>query len=235
MQLVSVKKYTKIFGLVLLVVIILAATIVMGKGATNMFSRASSCNAQNVSAVQVSANSAVIAWESSEVTQGLVQYGTNSTSLNFSAPEGSPNKSHNLPLTLLTPNTVYYYLISVGKTKCDSSGQSCTDATCVPWSFTTAAITPQAQIVAPILTPTLAPTLVPATPSATLAATPSPVVTASSTSSAQQLSVFCQQVKANIGGDSTDATKWALLKQYDIDGNGRIMSMDVLKCQSSGK
>lgn len=216
----------------MLVVIILAATIVMGKGATNMFSRASSCNAQNVSAVQVSANSAVIAWESSEVSQGLVQYGTNSTSLNFSAPEGSPNKSHNLPLTLLTPNTVYYYLIGVGNTKCDSSGQSCTDTTCIPWSFTTAAITPQAQIVAPILTPTVAPTLVAATPSAALTVSPTVVV---STPSGAILSAFCQQVKANIGEGNSDTAKWESLKQYDVDGNGLINGMDVLKCQSSRK
>lgn len=239
MQLVSLKKYTKIIGLVILSIVILTATILMGKNAQSMFSRASSCAVQNVSAVQVSANSAVINWESTDVTQGMVLYGTNSTDLNFSAPEGSANKSHNLPLTLLTPNTVYYYLISVGNTKCDSSGQSCNDATtCVPWSFTTAAVTPQVQIVAPILTPTIAPTLI-STPTAVLqAATPTLSVSVTSSASASKsatLSVFCQQVRANIGGDSSEATKWALLKQFDIDGDGRIMGMDVLKCQSSGK
>lgn len=221
MNLASFKKYTKILALVFLVVILLAATVFLGRGAQNLFSRASSCGITKVSAVQVSANSAVVSWESTDVNQGLVHYGTTATALNFSAPEGAAGKTHNVPLTLLTPNTVYYYLISIGNTKCDSSGTSC-DTTCVPWSFTTTAVTPQQQIVVPILSPT------PASPSATLVASPS----ASPTSS---LSAFCQQVKANLGASSTDATRWAVLKQYDVDNNGIINGMDVIKCPKTGK
>ena len=223
MHLSSLKKYTKIIGLTSLVGVLLLVTIVFGKGAQNLFSRASSCGVDKVSSAQVSANSAVVNWDSTDISQGIVQYGINATNLTFSAPEGSSGKTHNVPLTLLTPNTVYYYLISVGNNKCDSSGQSCSTS-CVPWSFTTAAITPQQQIVAPIATPTT--TL--ATPSATLAASPS----ASPTSS---LSAFCQQVKANVGGSSADTAKWESLKQYDIDGNGFINGMDVIKCPKTGK
>lgn len=226
MQLASFKKYTKIFALIFIVVIILAAVIGLGKGAQTMFSKASSCGGlAKVSTAQISGNSAVINWESSDINQGIVQYGTSSTNLNLPAPEGSPGKTHNVPLTLLTPNTVYYYLITIGNTKCDSSGQSCTDATCVPWSFTTAAITPQQQIVAPILTPTSPP----ASPSA------APIVSPSASISVSPLSAFCQQVKANLGEGNADATKWTILKQYDLDGNGFLNGMDVLKCQSSGK
>lgn len=221
MNLASFRKSTKIIGIVFLVVVLLAGTIFLGRGAQNLFSKASSCDVQGVSAAQVSANSAVVTWQSNDLSQGLVQYGTNSTNLNFSAPEGSAGKTHNVPLTLLTPNTVYYYLISIGSTKCDSSGQSCTDPNCVPWSFTTAAVTPQQQIVAPLLSPT------PATPSGVLVS-PSAVPTS-------YLSAFCQQVKANIGGSSSDATKWAVLKQYDVDGNNFINGMDVIKCPKTGK
>lgn len=222
MNLASFKKSAKIFGLLFLVIILLVATIFLGRGAQNIFSRASSCDAQNVSAAQVSANSAVITWESNDVSTGRVEYGTNSTNLNLQTPEGSSGKTHNVPLTLLTPNTVYYYLITVGSTKCDSSGQSCKDEACVPWSFTTVAITPQQQIVAPILSPT------PASPSATPVASVSAAPTVA-------LSLFCQQVKANIGANSSDATRWAVLKQYDIDGNGFINGLDAMKCPKTGK
>lgn len=223
MNLSSLKKYTKIIGLIFLVGIILLVTIVFGKGAQNLFSRASSCGVDKVSSAQVSANSAVINWESIDLSQGIVQYGINATNLTFSAPEGSSSKIHNVPLTLLTPNTVYYYVISVGNSVCDSSGQSCSTA-CVPWSFTTAAITPQQQIVAPILSPTP-----PASPSATIA------VAAPSASPSSTLSPFCEQVKANVGESSADTAKWESLKQYDIDGNGFINGMDALKCPKTGK
>lgn len=224
MNLASFKKSTKIIGLVLLVVVLLMAALFLSRGAQNLnlFSRASSCDASNVSAAQVSANSAVIAWTSNDVSTGRVEYGTNSTSLNLQAPEGSAGKTHNIPLTLLTPNTVYYYLVAIGDNKCDSSGQSCSGDTCVPWSFTTAAITPQQQIVAPILSPT--PASVSATPVASTSAVPTSAVSA-----------FCREVQANIGANSTDATKWAILKQYDIDSSGFINGMDAMKCPATGK
>lgn len=225
MNLASFKKSAKIMGLAFLVVILLSATIFLGRGTTTLFSRASSCDVTNVSHAQVSANSSVITWTSNDVNQASVHYGTNASNLNLTAPEGSPGKNHNVPLTLLTPNTVYYYLISVGKNKCDSSGQTCSDGNCIPWSFTTAAVTPQPQIVAPILSPT------PASPSATPATSSGSL---SSTGSAT-LSSFCQQVKVNLGAGSGDATKWAVLKQYDMDGNGFLNGLDVMKCQKSGR
>ena len=224
MHLSSLKKYTKIIGLISLVAVILLVTIVFGKGAQNLFSRASSCGVDKVITAQVSANSAVVNWESTDLSQGIVQYGINATNLTFSAPEGTSGKTHNVPLTLLTPNTVYYYLITIGNNICDSSGQSCDSATCVPWSFTTAAITPQQQIVAPIATPTIA------TPSATIVASPS-----ASALPTSGLSAFCQQVSANLGASNADVTKWEILKQYDIDGNGFINGMDVMRCPKTGK
>ncbi len=223
MHISSLKKYAKIAGLISLVIVILLATLVLGKGATSLFSKASSCGVDKVSSAQVSANSAVINWESTDISQGIVQYGINATNLTFFFFFGSSGKIHNVPLTLLTPNTVYYYVISVGKSVCDSSGQSC-DTACVPWSFTTAAITPQQQIVAPILSPTL-----PTTPSATIAA-PAP-----SASPSSSLSPFCSQVKENIGASSADTARWEILKQYDIDSNGFINGMDALKCTKTGK
>lgn len=230
MQLASFQKTTKIVGLVVILIIVLLLIIFVGGGAGSFLSRASSCGVEKVNAAQVTANSAVVSWETADITQGRVEYGTNATNLTFSAPEGSSGKVHNVPLTLLTPNTVYYYLISVGNNKCDSSGQKC-DTACVPWSFTTASVTPQSQIVAPISTPsaTLAPTSGLGTPSATIS------IATSAATPTSSLSSFCTQVRLNVGGSSQDASKWASLKIYDVDNNGVINGLDVIKCQKAGK
>lgn len=200
-------------------VIVLFATIALGGTAKQFFAKASSCPMTSVSSAQVSANSAVIGWQTNDATQGRVEYGTNATNLSFTAPEASAGKSHNVPLTLLTPNTVYYYVVAIADTRCDSSGQKCEAGSCVPFSFTTAAVNPQTQIVAPLLSPTPAVTGAPKVAS----------------SSATALSAFCQQVKAHIGESVRDTSKWAASAQYDIDGNGIINGMDVVRCQKAGK
>lgn len=222
MQIASIKKGVKIIGLVFLLVVALLSAIFLGQGVKTYLAKASTCPAQKISAEKVSANSAVISWETTEVTQGRVEYGTNATSLAFSAPEATSGKTHNVPLTLLTPNTVYYYLVTVGKSKCDSSGQVC-DNTCVPWSFTTTVVTPQKEIVAPL--PTATPRQ--ATPSGQLKPTGRAV------SPTSTLDSFCSKVKLAIGKNSRDAAQWELIKQYDIDGNGIINGLDIIKCQKA--
>lgn len=224
MNLASFKHSLKIGGIVVVLLLALAVTIIGGNRAANYFAKASSCQAQKVATAQVTANSAVISWETSDVTQGRVEYGTNPASLTFTAPEGTSGKTHNVPLTLLTPNTVYYYLATIGDVRCDSSGQKC-DSACVPWSFTTSSIpTPQ-------VTPTSVPTVaaVPTLPAGTGEATPSSV------SPTSTLSSFCTQVQLNIGKSSQDAATWNSVKQYDIDNNGVVNGLDIIKCQKSGK
>lgn len=232
MNLASFKKKVKIVGFAILLLLVLGVTIFFGRTASNYFAKASTCPVKEVSATQVTTNGAVISWKTEEVTQGRVEYGTNATNLTFSAPEASSGTTHNVPLTLLTPNTVYYYLIVIGNTRCDSSGQTCSQ-TCVPWSFTTTSITPP-QEVAATHTP------VPPTPisSPTTAVSPTTSVTITSVPSASPssaLSALCRQVAANIGVSSQGATSWATLKQYDIDNNGLINGLDIIKCQQSGK
>lgn len=218
MNLSSMQNIVKVGVLALLLVAVLLGTIIAGKTvAGRYFAKASACPSKNVSALQVTANSAVVAWETEDTTQGRVEYGTNSTSLAFSAPEASSGKSHNVPLTLLTPNTVYYYVVTIGDTRCDSSGVSCSDASCIPWSFTTAPVNPGNNIVAPITSP---------------AASPSGNQKNMGEGS---LSAFCLDVRKNIGSSSKDAAKWVSLKQYDIDGNGIVNGLDVMKCAASGK
>ncbi len=235
MHISTLKKLSKSAGIIILLALALAATIFGGYKVAGNMAKASSCSAQKVSSAQVTPNSAVIAWESSEVTQGRVEYGTTATSLSFTAPEATSGKVHNVPLTLLTPNTSYYYLIAIGDNRCDSTGQSCS-SNCIPWSFsTTSVIQPTVAAlttIAPL--PTSFPTSVaPVTETTTVA----PTLSGSSPTAVQSppaLSTFCKYVEGSIG-QNKDSIGWAAIKQYDIDGNGFINGIDVLKCQSSGK
>ncbi len=242
MQLASFQKTFKIAGLVIVLAVVLAVTIFFGQKASTVFlAKASTCPAANISVKQVTANSAVIYWETADVTQGMVNYGTSATDLPFSAPEASSGKVHNVPITLLTPNTVYYYLITIGNKKCDSSGQTC-DKDCVPLSFTTAAITSATNTPAPTVAPTLTLALTPTLAiSPTRSATPSPTRSVTPTASrilspspTSMLSAFCQKVKDNIGASSIDTIHWPSIEQYDIDNNGVINGLDIIKCQQQG-
>ena len=236
MQLASFQKTAKVLGLVVLLLLVLGGVIVLGKGASSYLAKASSCQAQKVSATNVSENSAVITWQSEDISQGRVEYGTNAMNLTFSAPEATSGKDHNVRLTLLTPNTVYYYLVTIGTNKCDSSGQVCTTS-CVPWSFTTATAVQQEKIQQPIASPTVSS----ATPSAsvtTAAISPKKAATPTleaNVTQAQELSSFCMLVKANVGANSSDTTAWEKAKKYDIDSNSVINGLDVVKCQQQGK
>lgn len=230
MKLGEFQNKIKLFGFLGLLVLVLGVTVVIGKQASVVFqSRASSCPASAVSSEQVSANSAVVKWSSDADTQGRVEYGTSAVNLAFTAPEGTAGKTHNVPLTLLTPNTVYYYLVTIGNTRCDSSGQVCTDA-CVPWSFTTSAVVPQKEAIMTLVSPTIpsaSPTSQPRiSPTAVLTMGPSPT---------SGLTKNCEQVKLHLGASSKDASRWGTLKQYDMDGNKVVNGLDIIKCQKVGK
>lgn len=229
MQLGSFQKTAKILGLIVLMLLVLGGVIVLGKGASTYFAKASSCQAQKVTANNLTENSAVITWQSDDISQGRVEYGTNAANLTFSAPEATSGKDHNVRLTLLTPNTVYYYLVTIGSNKCDSSGQVCT-ISCVPWSFTTATASPQEKVSQPILTPTVI-----VSPTRTVTVSPTNAATVSSTPApTSALSAFCTKVKENLQASSQSAN-WEQVKQYDIDSNLVINGLDVVKCQSQGK
>jgi hypothetical protein len=211
MKLGAFNKKIKSLLVVCGLLVTLGVAVVLGKNASNYFARASVCPAKNVTSVNVTANSAIIAWDTDDKTQGRVEYGTNSTSLTFTQPESTSDTVHKVPLTLLTPNTVYYYLIGIGNLKCDSTNQSCTD-NCVPYSFTTQPFGGADKDKT-------------ASPSAQPSMTPRPT---------SALSQFCKEVQKNIGKGKNDRY-WGEIKQFDIDGNGIINGVDVIKCQKSGK
>lgn len=100
-------------------------------------------------------NSVHLSWSTGTDTQGIVEYGTTPTSLNFFAPEATKGTSKNMDLTLLSPSTTYYFDIRIGDTKYDNGG--------VPWTFTTKGAeastvspttAPQAQVTQPASQPT---------------------------------------------------------------------------------
>lgn len=92
-------------------------------------SRAADFEPRDVVVSNIEKNSVRISWATGVDTQGVVEYGTTPTALNFFAPEATKDKTHTLDLTLLSPNTTYYFDVRVGDKKYDNSG--------VPWTFTT--------------------------------------------------------------------------------------------------
>ncbi len=115
---------TVIGGFVSIFVIYLGFKIFSG-----VFSRAADTEPRDVVVSEISQNNAKVTWSTGIETQGVIEYGTSPTSLNFFAPEGQATKNHTVELTLLSPNTTYYFQIRIGDKKYDNGG--------VPWTFTT--------------------------------------------------------------------------------------------------
>lgn len=96
---------------------------------SGVFTRASDLEPRDVVVSNITQNSAKLSWATGVETQGVVDYGTTPTALNFFAPEPQKTKTHLLDLTLLSPSTSYYFQIRIGDKKYDNGG--------VPWTFTT--------------------------------------------------------------------------------------------------
>jgi len=107
-------------------------------------SRAADFEPRDVVVSNIEKNSVRTSWATGVDTQGVVEYGTTPTALNFFAPEAVKGKTHTQDLTLLSPNTTYYFDIRVGDKKYDNGG--------VPWTFTTKGAE------SAVITPTIAPT-----------------------------------------------------------------------------
>jgi hypothetical protein len=107
--------------------------------------RAADFEPRDVVVSNIEKNSVKISWATGVDSQGVVEYGTTPTALNFFAPEAAKVKTHSLDLTLLSPSTTYYFDIRVGDKKYDNGG--------VPWTFTTKGTEGSA-----VMTPTTAPT-----------------------------------------------------------------------------
>lgn len=104
--------------------------ISVGWGAlSGIASRASDSTPRDLVITSITENSAKVEWTTGQQTQGVIEYGTSATSLNFFAPETQKTTQHSVDLTLLSPDTTYYFQVRVGDTAADNAG--------VPWTFTT--------------------------------------------------------------------------------------------------
>lgn len=122
-------------------------------------SQAADIQPRDVVISNISTNSVTISWTTNQETQGIIEYGTTPTALNFFAPEAQKTKNHSVDLTLLSPSTTYYFQIRIGDKKFDNGG--------VPWTFSTKAVektlpsqestpapTPTPDSISPTATPT---------------------------------------------------------------------------------
>jgi len=119
-------KITKITAVVIGIIIFIGLLILTFQ---LIGARAADSEPRDVVVSNIEKNSVKLSWATGADTQGVVEYGTTPTALNFFAPEATKGKTHTLDLTLLSPNTTYYFDIRVGEKKYDNGG--------VPWTFTT--------------------------------------------------------------------------------------------------
>ncbi|MCS7093217.1 MAG: fibronectin type III domain-containing protein [Patescibacteria group bacterium] len=118
-----VRKMAAVFlGLIILGGLIILTFRVFG-------TRAADFEPRDVVVSNIEKNSARITWSTGAETQGIIEYGTSPTALNFFAPEPTREKNHSVDLTLLSPGTTYYFIIRINEKRYDNGG--------VPWSFTT--------------------------------------------------------------------------------------------------
>jgi len=149
-NMIELKKIAAVvIGLILFVIIVILGFQIFG-------TRAADFEPRDVTIADISQNSATISWTTGVETQGVIEYGTSPTALNFFAPEANRTKEHKVELTLLSPSTTYYFQIRIGDKKYDNGG--------VPWTFTTKStqtqtlISPTPTSTTTLVTPSVSPT-----------------------------------------------------------------------------
>jgi hypothetical protein len=172
-------KVTKIVAIVIGIVIFIGLLILTFQ---LIGARAVDSEPRDVVVSNIEKNSVKLSWATAADTQGVVEYGTTPTALNFFAPEATKGKTHTLDLTLLSPNTTYYFDIRIGEKKYDNGG--------VPWTFTTKN-TQESTGTLTTLTPTLPPSG---------QATPTPVQTLQIPDGTEACTeTDCEAIKAKFG------------------------------------
>jgi len=193
-------KITKISSVFIGVVI----AIILGLMALNMggvFTRASDVEPRDVVISDIGQNNAKVSWVTGIETQGVIEYGTTPTSLNFFAPEATKTKNHLVELTLLSPQTTYYFQIRIGDKKYDNGG--------VPWTFTTKGTETQ-----PVNQPT--PTITPTPISSDQSKLPTPTAVQSleiETPASSCLETDCDKIKQKLGKGCSTQDYFRCLKK----------------------
>lgn len=199
-QSINLKSIIIILGLLLS----LGVVLLVGNRMFNLLARASGSPPEGVQIGNITANSASVTFTTTDESQALIEYGTNPTNLTLFASDETSTTNHTVKISLLTPNTTYYFHIKIGDKTYENSG--------LPWTFTTTGVRDAG--------PT--PTRVPLTPSLS----PSPQATGSSGTTGTG-AVNCNDIAKLIG-----ATKGSpnYDPQYDINKDGIINSADLTLC-----
>lgn len=181
-----------------------------------VFTRASDTIPRDVVVSELTGNSAKVAWSTDQESQGVIEYGTSPTALNFYAPEASRTKIHLVDLTLLSPNTTYYFQIRIGDTKADNGG--------VPWTFSTKTNTntnaPQTVAPSSAAAPTTSTSVAPTTANQL----PTQSVSIPNTNSSTTLICgetdcvkICQKLTAGTGCEMSDFIKSSCSSKVKLD------------------
>ncbi len=133
------KILTIIIGLIIFLLLVFFGFRIFG-------TRAADTIPQDVVISNIERNSVRINWTTGVDTQGVIEYGTSPTALNFFAPEAEKTKNHSVDLTLLSPSTTYYFVIRIGEKRYDNGG--------VPWTFTTKGISETTPSFDNVISPT---------------------------------------------------------------------------------
>ena len=169
---------------------------------------------QGVRVTNVSANSATIVWQTPSVVAGQIEYGTTPGSFLLRASETTQKTNHNLTLSPLLPETIYYFRIRINEEIYDENG--------APYSFTTKST--KQKMINPSESPSQAqysiPTLKPVTPTSPPVTT-SPALPTVATTTKYTLSDFAEKFGSSdtvfdINNDGTvNSADWALYQQQN--------------------
>lgn len=132
------KKVIKLTPIFIGIAIFALLVLLFSKQLTGVFIKASDTKPNDVNITEITEASAKIIWTTGQETQAVIEYGISPTELNYFAPEISKATSHAVDLTLLAPNTTYYFQIKSDGSKYDNSG--------VPWTFNTKATNDTVQV-----------------------------------------------------------------------------------------
>jgi len=89
----------------------------------------------NVASSSITTTSATIAWDTDEVSDSLVKYGTTSGTYTLTASDPADDTSHSISLTGLSAGTTYYYVVN-------STDPSDNSAESIEYRFTTTELAP---------------------------------------------------------------------------------------------
>ncbi len=209
------KKVLVIVSSLLAFFLIVGLVLGMGKirrflgGATGGF------KPEGVRVINITANSATVTWQTSKPVAAQVEYGTTPGSFLLRTFEKGETTNHNLTLSPLLPETIYYFRIRVGDEVYDDNG--------APFSFTTKSSqsspgsSPKIQKPVPSFTPTPSVKVTPQ-PTASLSATPASTATSSASKKYTQ-----EDFIAKFGQSD---------EEFDINGDGIVNSADWILYQS---